>query len=391
MANIMTGRRSKAVLFILILLALSVLVGCSAVRRPQGWSAGIVDGDTLFIGTMQGEVMAIGKDDGSISWRRELPTQEDADKGIYGAPAVYGDTGTAAAVLVGGYDGVLYAYSPLSGDLMWQERLAGRIVGGPMVTGNLALVGTGSVGSSDRSENALYAVDLAEGDPIWEYRASGPIWSSPVVRDGVVYFGSLDHHVYAVNMDDGSEKWKYRLGGAVASGVTVYDNLVIFGGFDSTLYALDADTGNLRWEFPDAMRWYWAAPLAQDGVVYAPSLDGVLYTLDANTGRLMWTYATEGQLVGTPAVINDLVAIPVADGDNSRIALVEKNGTEQAACRIGADIRTSLKVSGDLIYFAATDHTIMALRIKPNGNPDEEWVIKTDADDPYPRDRVKAC
>ncbi len=381
-------------LFVLVLAAVLVLVGCNAVRRPQGWSAGAVSDDTLFIGTMQGEIMALGKDDGSVFWRFELPTPEDADKGIYGSPAVYGDIaspGADATVLVGGYDGVLYAYSLQGGGVKWQERLAGRIVGGPMVAGNLALVGTGAAGSSDRSENVLYAVDIIEGDPVWEYNRSGPIWSSPTVADGVVYFGSLDHYVYAVNVDDGSERWKYRSGGAVASGVVVYDDLVIFGGFDSNLYALDADTGSLKWKFPDATRWYWAAPLVQDGVVYAPSLDGILYALEADTGDLIWRYVSEGQLIGTPAIINDLIAVPVADGGNSKIALLEKNGTEQAACRIGADIRTSLEVSGDLIYFAATDHTIMALRIKPNGNPDEEWIVKTDEDDPHPRDRAKAC
>ncbi len=386
MTNLMIGRGSKAALFILVLAVLLVTIGCNAVRRPQGWSAGAVSGDTLFIGTMQGEVLAVSKDTGDTEWRRELPTPEDADKGLYGSPAVTDDL-----VLVGGYDGVLYAYNKTDGSPLWQERLAGRIVGGPSIEGNLAIVGTGAAGSSDKSENVLYAVDIEQGDPIWEYNGSGPIWSSPVVVDGVAYFGTLDHKVYAVNVDDGSEKWSYRLGGAVASGVAVYEDSVIFGGFDSNLYALDADTGSLKWMFPDATRWYWAAPLVRDGVVYAPSLDGALYALDANTGDLMWTYATEGQLVGTPVVINDLVAIPVADGDNSKIALVEKNGTEQAACRIGADIRTSLEVSDDLIYFAATDHTIMALRIKPNGNPDEEWVYKTDEDDPHPRDRAKAC
>ena len=394
MANANTGRGRKLVLFILASAAVLVLVGCDVVRRPEGWSAGTVSDDTLFIGTMQGEVMALGKDDGSVLWRFELPTQEDADKGIYGSPAVFGDItvpGADATVLVGGYDGVLYAYSSLGGGIKWQERLAGRIVGGPVVAGSLALVGTGAAGSSDRSENVLYAVDLTEGDPVWEYNRAGPIWSSPTVSNGVVYFGSLDHYVYAVNVDDGSEKWKYRTGGAVTSGVAVYDGLVIFGGFDSNLYALDAETGILKWKFPDATRWYWAAPLVQDGVVYAPSLDGALYALEADTGDLIWKYFSEGQLIGTPAIINDLIAVPVADGGDSKITLLEKNGTQQAACRIGADIRTSLEVSGDLIYFAATDHSIMALRIKPNGNPDEEWIVKTDEDDPHPRDRAKAC
>ena len=179
----------------------------------------------------------------------------------------------------------LYAYNKADGSPAWQERLSVRIVGGPAVSGNLALVGTGAAGSTDGSQSGLHAVDVVEGDPVWEYGSPGPIWSSPTVKDGVAYFGSLDHYVYAVNIEDGGEKWRYRLGGSVASGIAAHDDMVIFGGFDSTLYALDADTGNLKWKFPDATRWYWATPLVYDGVVYAPSLDGVLYALDAATGQ----------------------------------------------------------------------------------------------------------
>ena len=204
--------------------------------------------------------------------------------------------------------------------------------------------------------------------------------------------GSLDHNVYAVNIDDGSEKWRYRSGGAVTSGISIAGGLVIFGSFDSTLYALDVETGSLVWRFDGASSWYWSAPLIVGGVVYAPSLDGLLYAIDASTGDLTWVYDTEGgQLVGSPAVINELLAVPVADGGDSRIALLEPNGSLLAACRIGEDVRTSLEVDGDLIYFGAKDSTIRALRIKGNGNPDEEWVFVTNEDDPYPSDQPKAC
>ena len=220
----------------------------------------------------------------------------------------------------------------------------------------------------------------------------GPVWSSPIVENGVALVGSLDHNVYAVNIDDGSEKWRFRSGGAVTSGIAVAEGRVVFGSFDSTLYALDVETGNLVWRFDGASSWYWSAPLILNDVVYAPSLDGALYAIDINTGDLTWVYDSEGgQLVGSPATINEILAVPVADGGDSRIALLEPNGSVLAACRIGDDVRTSLEVDGDLIYFGAKDSTIRALRIKGNGNPDEEWVFVTDADDPHPSDRPKAC
>ncbi len=371
------------------LLALCVciaLAGCSRIGTPQGWSAGSVSGNNLYIGTMEGEILSVQKETGDLDWRRQIPTAEDSDRAIYGRLAA-----TDIAVFVGGYDGTLYAYDR-QGDPMWEEPLPGRIVGGPTVHGNHVLIGTGTVSSSDGSGGALHAIDIETNDPSWTYSVDGPVWSTPTVDNGVVLVGSLDHNVYAVNFEDGSEKWRFRSGGAVSSGIAVAEGLAIFGSFDSTLYALNVETGSIVWRFDGASSWYWSSPLIVDGVVYAPSLDGNLYVLDAQSGDLTWVFDTEGgQLVGSPAFINELLAVPVADGGNSRIALLEPNGSLLAACRIGEDVRTSLEVDGDLIYFGAKDSTIRALRIKGNGNPDEEWVIVTNEDDPHPSDRPKAC
>ena len=338
---------------------------------------------------MEGEILAVQKETGKLVWRDQIPTSEDSDRAIYGRPAV-----TDSAVFVGGYDGRLSAYNKSDGDLLWEEPLSGRIVGGPAVHGNRVLIGTGTVSSADGAGGYLYAIDIETGDPDWDYPTDGPVWSTPTVEDGVALVGSLDHNVYAVNLEDGSEKWRFESGGAVSSGLVVSGGLVIFGSFDSTLYALDVETGGIRWRFDGASSWYWSAPLVVDGTVYAPSLDGRLYALDASTGHLTWVFPTEGrlgQLVGSPAVVNELLAVPVADGGDSSIELLEPNGSWLAACRIGEDVRTSLEVDGDLIYFGANDSTIRALRIKENGNPDEEWVFVTNEDDPYPRDRPKAC
>ena len=365
----------------------ALAAGCTRIGIPQGWSSGAISGDAVYIGTMEGELLALDKVSGDTLWKRALPTPDETERAIYGKPAV-----ADGLVLVGGYDGRLYAYGADGGDLEWQERLGGRIVGGPATRGGLAIVGAGDVTSSDEGPpGTLSAIDIATNDEVWRVDVDGAIWASPVVADGIAYVGSMDHNVYAIDISDGGEKWRYRSGGAVVSEVALYENLVIFGGFDSRLYALNAETGEPVWVFDGSTRWYWAPPVVADGAVYAASLDGSLYALDAETGALKWSFASGGQLVGAPAIVNGLIAVPVAAGGESKIALLEPNGSEQQACRIGADIRTSLAASDDLIYFGATDHTIMALRIKPNGNPDEEWVYVTNADDPYPPGRAKAC
>lgn len=379
-------------------------VACSRINNPEGWSAGAVAGESLYIGTREGQVRAlyIGSPDsrgemaadearelGEIVWEFDLRGDERL-RAVYGTPAVAGD-----AVYVGGYDGYLYALSlepdpdlPRQPELIWQERV-GRglddsvnpIVAGPVVSGGLVLVAS--------SDGFLYAYDIAEQDEVWRFPTGDKIWSKPAVDDGVAFFGSLDKRVYAVRLEDGTELWQRETGGAVAAGAAVKDGRVYVGSLDSVFYALDADDGAVEWRFTGSSSWFWAEPLVIDGTVLAPSLDGTLYALDAATGELLWSVTTDGPIVGTPAVVSDLIALPSDDG---RIRVVRlRDGVQLDGCNLGDGIRTSLVAQDGHVYFAVRDNSIRSVRVKPNGNPDEVWVHVTNEDDPLPRGRASAC
>ncbi|MCD5398259.1 MAG: PQQ-binding-like beta-propeller repeat protein [Dehalococcoidia bacterium] len=360
---------------------------CSSISTPEGWSAGVVKGDALIIGTAEGSLLAVDKINGSTLWRAELQASEDVDQAIYGKPAVADD-----AVYVGGYNGSLYVFDLQGQETKWGDQpLGGPIVGGPALVDDLVIVGTAAEESQDDGKGAVYAIDTESGDTVWRFPAEGGVWSSPTVADGVVYFGTLGQIVFAVSLEDGSELWRTNTGGAVVASPLVVGGRVYVGAFDSVFYALDAQTGNVDWKFTESERWYWTQALAAGNTIFAPSLDGNLYALDANTGVKLWAFESEGAIVGSPTIVSGMLAIPVSEGGNSKVHLVEFNGSQKDSCRIGENVFTTLVADGDLIYFAATDKSIRALSISGNGNPDEEWVYLTDKDDPLPRDRAKAC
>ncbi|MFP6652680.1 MAG: PQQ-binding-like beta-propeller repeat protein [Dehalococcoidia bacterium] len=360
---------------------------CSRISTPEGWSAGVVKDDALIIGTAEGSLLAVDKINGSTLWRAELQTPEDVDQAIYGKPAVADD-----AVYVGGYNGSLYVFDLQGQETKWgNQPMGGPIVGGPALVDDLVIVGTAVDESQDDGKGAVYAIDAESGDTVWRFPAEGGVWSSPTVADGVVYFGTLGQTVFAVSLEDGSELWRRNTGGAVVASPLVVGGRVYVGAFDSVFYALDAQTGNVDWKFTESERWYWTQALAAGNTIFAPSLDGNLYALDAVTGVKLWAFESEGAIVGSPTIVSGMLAIPVSDGGNSKVHLVEFNGSQKDSCRIGENVFTTLVADGDLIYFAATDKSIRALSISGNGNPDEEWVYLTDKDDPLPRDRAKAC
>ena len=372
-------------LFLLLALLLLALAGCSRVRNPEGWSGGALTEDMLFIGTRDGNLLALDRENGQARWKFELQGTTDRVRAIYATPAVFEST-----VYFGGYDGIFYALD-LKGDIQWQTEVGGPIVGSPAIADGKVLFGS--------SDGNLYAYEVLEDPdprptPVWEFKTEGKVWSEPDEENGVVYFGSLDKWVYAVRLADGAEVWRFETGGAVAASPVIAKNRVLVGSFDSTFYAIDAQTGAEAWRFEDAKSWYWARPLVLEGTVYAPSLDGNLYALDIQTGELRWTFETKGPIIGAPAAVLDLLAVPSRDAETKawQIALVDpSDGFKVGVCNIEEEIRTPLASEGDLIYFGARDRSIRAVRVKESGNPDEEWIHFTDRDDPLPRGRAPAC
>ena len=361
------------------LLALSILalVGCTRIGDAQGWPSGVVVDDTLYTGTQDGDFRALDTATGEMLWSFRLRGEDENLRAIYGAPAV-----ADGALYFAGYDGMLYALT-LAGDEIWDTAVgqADKIVGGPVVADGMVLVGS--------NDHKMYAYDVESGSLEWTFLTGAGIWTTPVVADGVAYFGSLDHNVYAVKVADGQEVWRFPAGGAVTAKPVVADGKVYLGSFDSDFFALDAATGRAAWRFEGAEKWFWGGAVYHDGAVYAPSLDGNVYALDAETGDLMWTLPSDGPVIGSPAVVGDRLASASKDG---RVRLVRlAGGQDERPCNIGEDLRASLTVSGSTIYVGADDHSIRALNVKSNGNPDEAWVHFTNSDIPVPLDVTKVC
>jgi outer membrane protein assembly factor BamB len=340
----------------------------------------VVQDETLYIGTAEGELLALDAVSGETLWKFVLLGEED-ERAIYAPTAV-----TEDALFVGGYDGRLYVLS-LEGDLLWQGSLGGEVVGGPTVVGDLVLV-------SD-SSGALTAFDIEERLPEWLllsrwiFSTGDKVWSSPAVAEGVVYIGSLDHNVYAVNLSNGSELWRFPTGGGVTASPLVVKGRVYVGAFDGVFYALDAATGAEVWRFDGADGWYWTHAIADNDTLYAPSLDGNLYALELTTGRLKWTMETEGPIVGSPVIVFDMIAVPSADGKLWIANL--RDGTSVNVCNVGEEIRTTLVERDGVVYFGARDRSIRAISITAAGQRSEKWVYFTDRDDPLPRNRAVDC
>jgi len=311
---------------LIILLLVGLTVSCAPLgAQPKGWSGVVVADDALFLGSMEGKLVAIDVSHHNRLWS-DVPLETSTPAAtfgcaapamgvaVYGTPAVSGDL-----VYVGGYNGKIYAFSSSSGASRWVYPREGNlqpIVGGPVVAQGKVYFGC--------SDGKVYALDANTGDKQWEFETGDKIWATPAIHDDMLYIGSFDKKLYALDAITGEEKWgkPFETQGAIACTPLVYNNTVYFGSFDRYFYAVNATNGDPIWQFPvedeaenRPEKWFWVKPVVYNNTIYAGNLDGKVYALDAETGNeVVEAIDLESPISSSPVLINNAVIIATEAG-----------------------------------------------------------------------------
>lgn len=365
-----TGHNTILMFKIILLLAVVSLVGlvsagCTGTTTvPRGWSGATIADGTLFVGSMNGRLVAVNISDGSRLWAEPLKAAEQAGGSflsgctpvstsiaIYGSPAVDDDL-----VYVGGYNGKIYTISSitrLSKDkyLRKDEKSAPQpIIGSPIVA-----QGKVYVGSADGWVYALDTVSLVEQ---WKFETGDKIWSTPAVADGALFVGSFDNKLYALNTADGSKKWEFATQGAIVSAPVVDNNTVYIGSFDRYLYALDATSGSLKWKFM-AGNWFWAKPVIHNGTIYAANLDGKVYALDTGSGDKLAEFDLGGPISSAPVLVGDSIVVATESGVVYTLGTADNQ--QRRLINLEEKIYASLAASQGIVYIHSVKDVLYAV------------------------------
>ncbi len=347
---------------LLILVSGLVVTGCRTVEGiPRGWSGISVSDEALFLGSMEGKLVAVDKSTQQRLWP-DVPFKQKQSGGfgctpgdqavaIYGTPAV-----TPELVYITGYNGKMYAINAETGALRWvypREDELEPIVGAPVVDGDKVYFGG--------SDGKLYALDAATGDELWIFEEpEGKIWGTPAVNGDTVYIGSFDKKLYAVNVADGTRKWDFATEGAIVATPLVYDGTVYFGSFDRHLYALNEADGSPRWENPyQSDNWFWSRPLADDGIIYAVSVEGKVHAVKAENGDKVAVFDLEGPVSSSPVLADGNVVVAVEAGQVYSLNVSPRQKKQLVNLEDG--IYAPLTTSGGVVYIHSADDVLYAV------------------------------
>jgi outer membrane protein assembly factor BamB len=275
----------------------------------DGVSAKIAGGlsvayETVFMGTENGEVIALDANTGEQRWLSVVKGE------VLAAPSV--DEGV---VLVNTGSGVMFALDASTGENLWSYEsdvppLSLRGVSAPVAINGGAIVGTAS--------GKLAVNILTTGQTAWEQAISSPtgatelerivdIDSQPLVAAGVIYVISFDGSLASVELRTGRVIWKREYNSYRR--VTIAGNNLFVVDANSNVYALDKRNGVELWSQGSLKkRLLTAATPIGDYIVAGDKF-----------GYLHWFNQSDGQIVARIPVGDDdedesIYTAPVVDG-----------------------------------------------------------------------------
>jgi outer membrane protein assembly factor BamB len=212
-------------------------------------------------------------------------------------------------VLIGSYDGSLYAFDAATGKTAWQVQTKAQVHATPAVANGLAFI--------SGCDGILRAITIATGKQAYEVVIGSYTGASPAIEGDVAYFGTFDNQVMAASLPRRRILWRYEhpqrkfpfyATAAVANG------LVYAGGRDKIMHALDTKTGKEIWAFTTKARIDSSPVVTPDGRVFFGSNDGNLYAVDGKTGKETWKFTAGAPISASPAMVGNRIVIGSQDG-----------------------------------------------------------------------------
>jgi outer membrane protein assembly factor BamB len=258
-------------------------------------SAKLAGGITLayqraYIGTENGEVIAINQEDGSIEWRTKVPGE------VLAAPAV-----DAGVVVVNTVAGTLVGIDANTGELKWQNEsdvppLTLRGVSAPAAANGGAIVGLAT--------GRLLVAIIDSGLTAWEQVVAKPagatelerivdVDSKPLIFGGTIFVVSYGGALSAIELRTGQVIWNREY--ASFRNVSIFGNRLFVTDNNSNLYAIDRRNGVELWS---------SGELRRRNLTEATPVGDYIVVGD-KFGYIHWFTQEEGEYVSRLAVGDD--------------------------------------------------------------------------------------
>lgn len=259
-----------------------------------------------------------------------------------------------------------------------------------------------ALASTGESPRSLAAVRF-------RFVADGPVRGGFAEAGGKLLFGTETGSIYALDANDGRVVWRKTIGSPLLSTPATAGGSAYFTSWDNMLHALDVGSGRERWRRDlgrstasgDYWEYYVASPILAGNRLLIGSASGSFSSIDAASGRIMWTRNVGARIRTTAAVAGDIVVFGTMSGHV--VALDSRDGhplwdfaTEGAAHDFSfkdndtRSVVTAPIVEGDLVIAGGRDGNLYGIDLRTGRERWREthdggsWILGLASD----RDRI---
>lgn len=348
-------------------------------------------GERLFTASREGEVFALSSKDGDEIWRTDVrlnpPTwwTKIRFKTVPSAKLSGGITAAYNNLYIGTENGEVIALSQETGEVIWRTSVTGEVVSAPgWGDGWIAVATTSGHVTVLHPDTGEIRWELETGVPALTLRGT----SSPTIAGGGVLVGTANGKLQVFILEGGIPAWEAVIG--KSKGTTELEQLVdsdsqpIIDGkvaysiaYNGNLAAVDIMSGRILWQ-----REYssYRNLTLDNGVLYLTNAKGILIAVDARNGIEKWSIADfYNRRLTQPVVYKDTIVVGDFEGyfhfvDKTKGEIVSRFKLDDIdyskfhwfVSWFTSEDRTAYTapvVDGDLLYIQTRDGEVTALRL----------------------------
>lgn len=305
------------------------------------------DGQTLYVATLAGSLVALAREDGAKRWSAVLGER------VYSAPLVHED-----GTLYVGCDAKKLVALSAAGAVLWRLEVDGEADSGPVF---------GKDGTIVFAAGSFVHAVRRGGDLAWRYTAKGKIFTAPAVtEEGLVIVGSQDDRVHAIGAG-GVLSWSTDLGADVDGAAVIGDDGAVYVGTDKGEVVRLGERGKVAWRTAVGGYVRGVLSLARNGDVLAGTYGPVPRVVRlAPDGTIRGAFAVKG----TGAREFGIHGGPLEDADGALFFgaqddaayAIDRDGAVRWRFETGSDVDAPLTMLPDgSLVVASEDGTITML------------------------------
>ncbi len=303
----------------------------------DGWfeAAPVIADGTIYVGSSNGNLYALGLDDGKEKWRY-------ATESSLLAPAAVKE----GRVFLGDLDGTFHCVEAEAGERLWTFQAQAEINNSPNFFGHYLIFGS--------QDGFLYCLDDRTGELQWKYESDDQIRCFPTIVGDRTFVAGCDGKLHILNLENGSKEAHVEFGAPTGSTPAVLGDSVYFGTEGNQFLAIDWKEHAVRWEFvsPRRQQFRGAAAVAEDGI-FVGCFDKTFYCLDPENGEILWSYLTKGRIESSP--ILDEAHLCFGSDDGNLYLLDRKTGEPVDRFQTGGKLVASPAVASGRIVIGGDD------------------------------------